>query len=192
MADFSVDKFTAKLSQGGALSSLFQCKLTAAKGTGSQINDFQFLCKGVSFPASTIEVATVTFMGRALNIPGNRAAQQLTTSIYNDEKMEIRNHLENWMESINSHASNKRSAGMKKLSGGGTGAGTTGSYTGSLEIVQLAKDDTGATKTYQFRDCWPSSTGEIALSWDTNDIQTYDVTWEYNYWTSAEGGAGTT
>ena len=192
MADFSIDKFTGALKLGGALSSLFQCKLTAAKGTGMQINDFQFLCKGVSFPASTIEVASVTFMGRALNIPGNRAAAQLTTSIYNDEKMEIRNHLEKWMESINSHSSNKRNASMKKLSGGGTGTGTTGSYTGSLEISQLSKDDTGPTKTYKFRDCWPSSTGEIALSWDTNDIQTYDVTWEYNYWTSAEGGAGTT
>ena len=192
MGTFSVDKFTSKLGQGGALASLFQCELTSAKGAGSTIGDFAFLCKGVSFPASTIEVATVTFMGRALNIPGNRAAGQLTTTVYNDEKMAIRNHLENWMEMINSHSSNKRASNAKKLSGGGVGSGTAGSYTGSLSISQLSKDDSGATKVYKFMDAWPSSTGEIALSWDTNDIQTYDVTWEYNYWSSPQGGAGST
>ena len=188
-SSFSIDKFTSALPKGGALQSLFQCELTAAKGAGSDIKTFAFLCSGVSFPASAIEAATITFMGRSLQIPSNRAAAQLTTNIYNDEGMEIRNHLENWMEKINSHASNKRSSDMMKISGGGTG-GTAGSYTGALKISQFSKDDSGPTKTYEFIDVWPSSTGDIALSWATNDIQAYDVTWEYNYWKSADSGAG--
>ena len=28
------------------------------------------------------------------------------------------------------------------------------------------------------------------MSWDTNDIQTFDITWEFNYWKSAGSGAG--
>ena len=182
-SNFSIDKFTAKLADGGALASLFQCELTGAKGSGSTIADFKFLCKGVTFPASAIEAATITFMGRALQIPSNRAAATLTTSIYNDEGMAIRNHLENWMELINSHKTNKRDGSMKKITG-------SSSYTGSLKISQHKKDDSGVSKVYEFVDVWPSSTGDITLSWDTNDIQTYDVTWEYNYWKSPESSTG--
>jgi len=28
------------------------------------------------------------------------------------------------------------------------------------------------------------------MSWDTNEIQAFDVVWEYSYWSSAESGAG--
>ena len=52
MCNFSVDKFTSALAAGGALSSLFQCELTSTKGGAGTIDDFKFLCKGVSFPAS--------------------------------------------------------------------------------------------------------------------------------------------
>ena len=65
------------------------------------------------------------------------------------------------------------------------------SYTATMHIEQLKKEggDEG-TKKYTFVDVWPSSTGEIALSWDTNEIQTYDITWEFNYWKSAESSVG--
>ena len=47
-SSFSIDKFTGNsgLKAGGALGSLFQCHLDAAKGTGSTIGNFKFLCKG--------------------------------------------------------------------------------------------------------------------------------------------------
>jgi len=181
-ATFNIDTFTSKLSRGGALASLFECELTASgKGTKGDIGDFTFLCKGVSFPASAIEAATVTYMGRALQIPGNRAAAQLTTSVYNDENMEIRNHIENWMELLNSHRTNKRAAGMQQIN----------SYTGSLTVEQLHKTGAGVTKGYEFVQCWPSGVGEIAVAWDTNDIETFDITWEYAYWKSAESEVGT-
>ena len=179
---FKIDSFTAKLKKGGALGSLFECQLTKNQGgaTGFQATDFKFLCKGASFPASTIEAGTITYMGRSINIPGNRAAGQLTTSIYNDEGMEIRNMIENWMEKLNSHSSNVRASGFSQIN----------SYTGEIKLTQLAKEGVKITKSYQFMDVWPSSTGEIAVSWDTNEIQTYDVTWEYSYWRSNQSNVG--
>ena len=119
-------------------------------------------------------------MGRSINIPGNRAAGQLTTSIYNDEGMEIRNMLEDWMEKLNSHSTNVRASGFSQIN----------SYTGEIKLKQLAKEGVEITKSYQFMDVWPSSTGEIAVSWDTNEIQTYDVTWEYSYWRSNQSDVG--
>ena len=182
MPDFSIDTFTSNLTKGGALASLFECELTSGKGNvlPSSIDTFKFLCKGVIFPASTIDSAAVTYMGRSINIPSNRASQQITTTIYNDENMELRMYLESWMERLNSHKSNKRAPGFAAIN----------SYTGTLKVKQMAKDGGSATSTYEFVDCWPSSTGEITLSWDTNDIQTYDVVWEYSYFKNATSGAG--
>ena len=184
MPDFNIDSFTSNLKKGGALASLFECELTSGKGNvlPSSIDTFKFLCKGVIFPASTIDSAAVTYMGRSINIPSNRASQQVTTTIYNDENMELRMYLESWMERLNSHKSNTREAGFSAIN----------SYTGTLKVKQMAKDGGSATSTYEFIDCWPSSTGEITLSWDTNDIQTYDVVWEYSYWKNRQSGAGYT
>ena len=37
---------------------------------------------------------------------------------------------------------------------------------------------------------WPQTISEIALSYDTaSDIEQYDVTWAYNYNTSAKGAS---
>ena len=183
MADlaFSIDTFTEKLASGGALGSLFQCNLVTAKGSGSVINDFKFLCKGATLPGSAVEAATVTYMGRAIQLPGNRAAAQLTTSVYNDEGMEIRNHIEAWMEKLNSHRSNKRATDSVEIN----------SYTGSLTVEQLRKAGTGISKGYEFLQAWPSACGEIAVAWDTNDIQTFDITWEFSYWKSTQSSTGT-
>ena len=96
--------------------------------------------------------------------------------------MEIRAHIENWMEAINGHKTNKRKAGWEKISGG---ADVT--YTGTLEVSQLSKSTGEATRTYQFNNAWPSGTTEVALSWETNDIERFDVTWEFSYWNVIKG-----
>ena len=185
MASFSIDTFTSQLSQGGALASLFECKVTGWSGIsdvdGSQ-NQWIFMCNGATLPPSTITPATVTYMGRALQIPGNRDAAQLVTNIYNDENMEIRATIENWMEKINGHRTNKRDTTFKTI------AGTPGSsYTGTMEVSQLSKDTMKPTRTYQFNNVWPSGTSEIALSWETNEIERFDVTWEFSYWNVSSG-----
>ena len=56
------------------------------------------------------------------------------------------------------------------------------SYTGTLEVQQLSKDGIRATKTYQFIQAWPASTSAIPMSWATNDIETFDIVWNFAYW----------
>ena len=139
---FNIDTFTSKLSSGGALSSLFEVELNASgKAAKGDIGDFTFLCKGISFPASTLDTATVTYMGRALQIPANRAAAQVTTSVYNDEGMEIRNYIENWMERLNSGRTNVRDSSFIKIL----------DYTGEMKVRQLKKDGSGSSKEYVFK-----------------------------------------
>ena len=185
MAEFSIDTFTSQLTKGGALASLFQCTVKNWAGIGDvdgADGDFVFMCNGATLPPSTITPATVTYMGRALQIPGNRDAAQLVTNIYNDENMEIRANIENWMEAINSHKSNKRDSKFIKIAGG-----DTSTYTGTLTVSQLSKDKMTPTRTYQFNNAWPSGTSEVALSWETNEIEKFDVTWEFSYWSVIKG-----
>ena len=139
---FNVDTFTEKLKKGGAMNSLFRCAVTADpdRVSGMDHANFEYLCNAASLPGSAVEAATVNYMGRALSIPGNRAVQTLTTNVYNDEDMEIRNHIENWLELLSSHRTNKRDSDMIGIN----------SYTGTLEVQQLSKDGNKATKTYNF------------------------------------------
>ena len=177
---FTIDTFTSKLTKGGALASLFECDLTSAKGSGMDIADFRFLCNSAVFPSSAIEASSITYMGTVIQIPGNRPAGQLTTAVYNDEDMKIRNHIENWMEKLNGGKNNKRETGFSAIN----------SYTGSLKVKQLAKEGGSITKSYDFIDCWPSAVGEISLSWESNEIQTFDITWEYGYFKSPQSDIG--
>ena len=182
MASFSIDTFTAKLKAGGALASLFEAELTTTKGPiqPSAINDFNFLCKATTLPGDTIETAAVTYMGRAINIPANRAAATWETTIYNDEGMEIRNNIESWIEQLNSHKTNLRAANMIQIQ----------SYTGTLKVRTFAKAGTVIPKSYEFIDAWPSAISDITVDWETNEIQTYTVTWEYSYWKSNQSNVG--
>ena len=181
---FSIDTFTSKLTAGGALSSLFEAELTKTRGKEFDKRaegDFSFLCKSTTLPGDTIETSTVTYMGRGINIPANRAAATWETTIYNDENMEIRNNIESWMEQLNSHKTNVRADKLSKIQ----------SYTGTLKVRTFSKDGSAKEmKEYTFIDAWPSAVGDITVDWETNDIQTYDITWEFSYWRSANSSVG--
>ena len=175
---FSIDSFTANFPGGGALSSLYQVSAaitTDFNSINSGLDNFNFVCKGANLPTSALETTEVVFMGRPIKIPLNRAQQDWTTSIYNDEGMEVRFAVEKWMDMINTHVTNVR---RDKKS-------TINSYTGELSVTQFQKDgEVAPGTTYTFKKAWPTTIAEVALAWDTNEIETYDVTWAYAHWTS--------
>ena len=84
------------------------------------------------------------------------------------------------MEKLNSHKSNVRDSGMSQIQ----------SYTGTLKVKTFEKAGTVIPKSYEFIDAWPSAVGEITVDWETNDIQTYDITWEFSYWRSNQSNVG--
>jgi hypothetical protein len=61
-----------------------------------------------------------------------------------------------------------------------------------MQVFQLDRND-NVVKEYSFKDAWPMNIGAIQLSWDANnEIETFPVTFQYNYWTSptSQGIAG--
>ena len=178
MADFSATTFLDKMVSGGALQSLFEATVTVPTGVTAAPGDFNFMCKTTSFPISTVEVTPVSYMGRSINIPGNREVQQWTTECYNDESHQIRSSLLGWMNELNDYETNIRKTGWT----------TTEKYTGQLTVSQFTKSGAAATNKVTFYDAWPSSIGEISLDWETSEIQTFEVTWEFSYWDQTATG----
>jgi len=134
------------------------------------------MCKAASLPGSTVENIPMQYRGRQVNVAGERTFSPWTIAIYNDVDFGIRNAMEQW------------SNGVQNLSST-NGRTNPRDYQVDLAVHQL--DRGGAiVKTYKFIDAYPIDIGAIALDFDTtNQVEQFDVTFQYNYWTSntAEG-----
>ena len=177
----NISDFKAQLTGGGARANQFRVQLnfptfvTLGSVAGLQA---QFLCNAAQLPASTIEPISVLYRGRPVNFAGERTFAPWTIAVYNDTNFNIRNALEQWSNGIQNN---------------GTTNGITNpaNYQVDLSVYQL--DRNGATvKAYKFVDAFPSEIGDIQLGYDQgNAIETFNVTFQYNYWTSnTSTGAG--
>jgi hypothetical protein len=172
---FNVAEFRSNMIGDGARPNLFQVTLTfptiAANGTVAG-QKATFMAKSAQLPGSTVGIVPVYYFGRELKFAGNRTFTDWTLNIINDEDFTIRNSLESWMNSINSHATNVRN----------TAAATPTSYTVDAEVTQYGK--TGdALKTYKFVGMFPVDVAPIDLDWGSNDtIEEYSVTFAYQWW----------
>lgn len=176
----NISDFKAQLIGGGARANQFRVELAfpsfVAAGPVIGLKS-QFLCKGAQLPASTVENIPLQYRGRAVNIAGERTFAPWTISVYNDTDFAIRNALEQW------------SNGIQNLQAT-TGRVNPLDYQVDLMVHQLDRNG-AAVKTYRFIDAYPTEIGAIALDYDqANAIETFDVTFTYNYWTSntATGG----
>lgn len=175
----NISDFKAQLIGGGARANQFRVELsfpsyvTAGPVVGLRA---QFMCKAAQLPASTVENIPLQYRGRAVNIAGERTFAPWTVSIYNDVDFGIRNAMEQWSNGIQNLSSTN-------------GRTNPRDYQVDLQVHQL--DRNGAiVKTYKFIDAYPIEVGAIALDFDqANTIETFDVTFQYNYWSSgtAEG-----
>ena len=169
--------FTSALEYGGARPSLFEFTVSAAPtGVSATLSDVHLYCNVSEIPPLTLTPIERQYFGRTVKIPGDLVFADLTTTIINTEKFNVRNEIEKWMEFINGTIDNKSQA-----------AADFG--TGTAELVHYQKDGTD-TMTYEFHEIWPTAISEIALSYDTaSDIEQFDVTWAYNYYTQTGGNA---
>ena len=176
MATAPLSTFTSALTYGGARPSLFEFFITGAPSTVSQsLSDVHLYCNVSEIPPLTLTPIERQYMGRTVKIPGDLVFTDLSTTIINTEKYNVRNEIEKWMEFINKTVANKSQS-----------AADFG--TGTAKLKQYQKDGT-ETMIYQFNEIWPTTISEIALSYDTaSDIEQFDVTWAYNYYTMVLGG----
>ena len=171
----TLSTFKSALVFGGARPSLFEFTVSSTPtGVNATLSDVHLYCNVSEIPPLTLTPIERQYFGRTVKIPGDLVFADLTTTIINTEKYNVRNEIEKWMEVINDTGDN-------------TSATAADFGTGTAQLVHYQKDGT-KTMTYQFEDIWPTTISEIALSYDTaSDIEQFDVTWAYNYYTQTGG-----
>jgi hypothetical protein len=174
---FNVTEFRANMIGDGARPNLFSVSLIfpsiVQNGTAAG-QKVTFMAKTAQLPGSTIGTVPVYYFGREMKFAGNRTFADWTLQIINDEDFVIRNAMENWMNSINSHYSNIRN----------TGAARPSNYSVDAEVTQFSK--TGESlKKYKFVGMFPIDLAPIDLDWGSNDaIEEFSVTFAYQWWES--------
>lgn len=171
MAILGVDDFKSKLRGGGASSQSLQGNIELSYLPGGDVELSSFLCKTADLPVSEMALVTVPFRGRQLKIAGDRTFANWTVTIINDTDFSVRDAMERWMNGINAHSAN-------------TGLNNPVDYEADLSVDQLDRNG-DVLKTYNFRGCFPTNIGEIALSYETNDaIEEFTVEFAIQYWES--------
>ena len=172
---FNINDLRSQLTFGGAKSSLFQVQITNPINGLADIK-VPFMVKASSIPASTLSTIEVPYFGRKIKIAGNRTFAEWSVTVINDEDFLIRNAMESWMASINTHNGNVTTlASASPLQ-----------YKTQAQITQFSK--TGAVlRTYEFNGLFPVEISAMETNWESDGIQEFGVTFQYDWW-SVNGG----
>lgn len=170
----NITDFKSKLRGGGARANQFVVDISfplIIQPGQAQVNT-SFLCNATSLPAVTIENITLPYRGRPVNFAGERSFAPWSITVINDNDFVIRNAFERWSNYIaNYNATN--------------GAQNPVDYQVDLLVKQIDRNE-NAKKAYKFLDAYPIELGAIALAYDNPNIQTFDVTFQYNYYEPIE------
>ena len=171
----SISNFKSALIGGGARPNLFEVELTTLPGgIAWDAENFRFMAKAAALPAQNIASIDVPFRGRIFKVAGDSTIDTWTVTIINDENFKLRNAFEEWTQLIAKLDNN-------------LGATQPESYMTNAKVFQLGRgskpsstNSTGEAnavlKEYEFIDIFPTTVGEIALSYDTGDtIEEFDV-----------------
>jgi len=175
---FNVNEFRSQMQGDGARPNLFEVSMPfpAFALPGNAQTKMSFMCKTAQLPGSTVGSVPVQYFGRELKFAGNRTFADWTVSVINDEDFVIRNAFERWMNGINSHAGNLRSAA----------AATSLGYTVDSEVRQYGKQG-DVLKRYKFIGVFPTDLSPIDVDWGSNDsIEEFTVTLTYQWWEATE------
>lgn len=174
---FNVAEFRAQMQGDGARPNLFSVTMalpsfvTGSSAAGAKTT---FMAKAAQLPGSSLNNVPMYYWGRELKFSGNRTFADWTLTIINDEDFLIRNAMENWSNSINSHAGNLRIPAALSMTG----------YSVDCTVQQYGKTG-NVLKTYKMIGAWPVDIAPIDLDWGSNDsIEEYAVTFAYQWWES--------
>ena len=169
---FNINEFKSRgLTKGGVRPSLFQVQINPNIGEDAvALDKFVFTCRASEVPAATVDSINVPYFGRQVKLAGDRTFADWSVTVMNDEDYLVRNMFEDWSNKINQLVGN-----VKLLAGN--------SYKNTDALVTQFSKDGSVIRAYNFVGIFPVQVSNMALDWDnTNAIQTFDVTFAYDYW----------
>lgn len=175
----NINRFISNMQGGGASAALFQVQiLNPVNATADLVAPF--MIKATQVPPSTIGQYEVPYMGRKIKMAGDRTFESWNVTVMNDENNLVRNAFEHWSSAINGNESNRRNFQTS----------SPAEYKSQAQISLLSR--TGEVmRVYNFVGLWPQSIAGIDLDWNNSDtIQEFQVTFEYDYWEIVGGITG--
>ncbi len=134
----------------------------------------RFTCRASSIPAATIAPVEVPYFGRKIKLAGDRTFADWSVTVMNDEDFIVRKMFEQWSNIINNYEENLKTAISNEYK------------TRDAQVFQYAKNGGAPISAYNFIGLFPLEISAMDLDWDaTNTIQTFNVTFAYDYWQSA-------
>ena len=176
---FNINEIKSQLTFGGAKASLFQVQITNPINGIADLKT-PFMVQAAQLPESTLGTIEIPYFGRKVKLAGDRTFAEWTVTIINDEDFLIRNAMEQWSNSINSHAGNIREFG----------SASPLLYKSNAQITQFSK--TGVPiREYTFNGMFPTEVSAIEMAWETTDaIEEFTVTFQYDFWEVSGGVTG--
>ena len=166
----NITDFKAKLAGGGARANQFKVVMPfpGYAQVGGEIEELAFLCKATTIPAMTLGTVDIKFRGRSIKIAGDRTFADWSVTVINDTNFKVRNAFERWQNGINNMSDNE-------------GLTNPADYQVDAFVDQLDRNG-NTVKSYTLRSLFPTTVGEIALSYDTVDaIEEFSVTFAYQF-----------
>ena len=158
------------MTNGGTRSNQFKVRVFPPSAMNINVDDLEVMCSAASLPTVNVDQVTVTYRGRPVNFAGERTFEPWTITIINDMAPgggDLRSAFEKW-------------SGLTSAYDGSNGIINPAEYQASMVVHQLDRNER-IIKSYDFFDAFPTTVGQIALSYDNPNIETFDVTFAYNY-----------
>ena len=176
---FNINEIKSQLTYGGAKASLFEVQLLNPIDAAGDAK-VPFMVQAAALPESTLGMIEVPYFGRKIKLAGDRTFDTWTVTVINDEDFAIRNTLENWMASINTHQGNITTFG----------SASPLQYKSQAQITQFSK--TGVPlRVYNFNGLFPVNVSEVQMDWAATDtIEEFTVTFQYDWWDISGGVTG--
>jgi len=189
---FNVNDFRASLTFDGARASLFEVVMTLPPiaGIGASLDtEIRFKARATSLPGDTVSSISIPYFGREIKVAGTRSFADWSITVINDETFRIRNNLERWMSSINSHVNNRRSP-LAARSFGYQCDGWVFQYAktgGNPPATGIPTGPGIPIKAYKFNGLFPIDVAPIDLDWASGDqIEEFSVTFAYQWWETVD------
>lgn len=170
---FSYDQFKSQIAKEGlARQNRFEVLISPPNFYPAENEKISLYCQSVSIPGVNVASDAVRLMGEVVEIPYDRTFSGANMSFYVDSRMDVRKYFDDWINEIQNTVRR------------------TFSYpddfkSREIKVTVLKLDDTPVYSITMY-DAFPKSLGQLSLSNDSTGVMTFDVSFDYRYYTTEQ------
>lgn len=172
----TVDELKSRMRGGGLRLNQYRIILPRIPGASIDSQEVSILCKATSLPATTNNPITVHYFGLETHFAGESTYNPWNITMLTDTNTNTRDAFEKWMSLFKNYTTSLGEEDVTK-------------YQIDCRVEALSRSGKVA-KAYDFKNVFPISVGEINMSYDANEIASFDVTLRFDYFEPSSRNQG--